>query len=154
MWLLQIPEKGNAGAVGQLPGWCSNTKGVPKFQARAETGQTGGSCTSSCWGVTMETAKFSATCWLAFVSELGDLVLEGTLHTALSPAKTQSISGSPCSCKIMWYFPAHSAFWYEDTLQKHLKAKITYENKATLKSPVYLIFLAAVHPFSAYLTAL
>lgn len=26
MWLLQIPKKGKAGAVGHLPGWCSHTK--------------------------------------------------------------------------------------------------------------------------------
>lgn len=60
-------------------------EGAPDFQARAETGLTGASCTASCWEVTMKTDKFSASCWLAFVSELGEQVLEGTLHTGLSP---------------------------------------------------------------------
>lgn len=36
-------------------------QGAPDCQARTETVLTGGSCAASCWEVTVETVKFSAT---------------------------------------------------------------------------------------------
>lgn len=152
MWLLQLPEK----EMLELLGTCqagAPAPGSPKLTGKGETGLTGGSCTASCWEVTRKTAKFSATCWLAFVKWIGGTDSGGNTLVCLQTCQDTKPVWELTFSKIMWYFPAHSAFWCEDTLEKHLKAEIICENKVTLKSPVYLIFLIFVHS-SAYLTAL
>lgn len=162
MWLLQIPEKGNTGAVWHLPGWCSNTKEPQTARPGLKLAWLVAPALPAAGKSQLRQPNSQLP---TFVIELGDLVLQGTLHTGLSPDLPrhkaflelmflQNNVIFPCPlCFLMWRYIIKIRHTKDTSYKSILTAKITYENKVTLKSPVYLIFLTVVHFFFVYLTA-